>query len=413
MTTSEAGSRKEFPAHRFRVGPGMLVTAAFIGPGTVVTASKAGAERGCSLLWTVLFACLGTILLQSLAARVGIVSRKGLGESIRETFTGSRWLKPAIGLVIAAIGVGNAAYQTGNLTGAVSGIRLCTGGSQQAWLAAMVACSSVIVLIGNYRILHAILVGLVALLSCVFLWTAVLAFPSADRVVQGMLFPRFETTDLTLVLAMIGTTIVPYNLFLHASSAASTWSETKTPRAISQSDWDTAISVCLGGLVTASVLITASTAFFDTQTAWTSTDSIALQLTPSFGRASVFAFAMGLMAAGLTSSITAPLATAYAVCGCLGWATDPGGRVFRAIALGVIAIGGSFAFGLGKSPSAIIVFAQLANGMLLPIVAIFLLIVAGRNTNQATQLGWIRLLLTRIVVGIVALLGIWRIFSLI
>jgi NRAMP (natural resistance-associated macrophage protein)-like metal ion transporter len=387
-----------------------LVTAAFIGPGTVVTASKAGAERGCGLLWTIVFACFGTIVLQSLAARVGIANGNGLGESIRQNLEDSRWLRPAILLVIAAIGIGNAAYQTGNLTGAATGIRAIAGGSAESWILILIVCTCSLLLIGRYRALHASLVAMVVLLSLAFLCTAALSLPAASRIAIGLTVPRFSVQDLTLVLALIGTTVVPYNLFLHASSAASTWRGEPTRESILQSDWDTTISVALGGLVTASILITASTAFFDTGTSWTSASDIGQQLNPTLGSASATAFAVGLFAAGLTSSITAPLATAYAVCGCLGWSTDPSGRHFRAISLGIVACGGAIALATGKSPTATIVFAQLANGMLLPFIAVFLLMAVTRHADRPNLvLGKFRLRLAQLVVAAVALLGLWRI----
>ena len=400
------------PLRRVRLGPGLLVTAAFIGPGTVVTASKAGAEFGCELLWTIVFACVGTIVLQSLAARVGITGRAGLGEAIRRSFSGSRVLLPVVVLVIAAIGIGNAAYQTGNLTGAVTGITSVAGGSPAVWLAILVTTTCVILLIGRYRILHVLLVGIVVLLSVSFLCTAMFSLPSIDRVIQGALVPRVGEGSLTLVLGLIGTTIVPYNLFLHASAAASTWKDDNPRQAIVQSDWDTVLSVSLGGLVTASILVTASTAFFDTETPWTSIDQIADQLDPTLGRASGVAFAFGLFAAGLTSSITAPMATAYAVCGCLGWPATPANARFKAIALAVLAVGGCFAFAFGKSPSVAILFAQVANGLLLPVIAVFLLVVVQRNAPPgAARLGVIRLSLARLIVLGVASLGVWRIIS--
>ena len=103
------GGTDRISPRRFGFGPGLLVTAAFIGPGTVVTASKAGAQYGCQLLWTIVFASIGTIALQSLAARLGIITGNGLGESISITLSNYRFLRPAIALVIAAIGVGNGA----------------------------------------------------------------------------------------------------------------------------------------------------------------------------------------------------------------------------------------------------------------------------------------------------------------
>jgi NRAMP (natural resistance-associated macrophage protein)-like metal ion transporter len=410
MPNGDRDRRQDSGHVPFRIGPGLLVTAAFIGPGTVVTASKAGAERGCGLLWTIVFACVGTIVLQSLAARVGIASGNGLGESIRKTLQGSRWLRPAILLVIAAIGIGNAAYQTGNLTGAAAGIRVIAGGSAESWIVILVACTCSLLLIGRYRVLHASLVAMVVLLSLAFLCTAALSLPAATRIAIGIAIPRFGVEDLTLVLALIGTTIVPYNLFLHASSAASTWKGEPMRESIIQSDWDTTISVGLGGVVTASILITASSAFFDTQTPWTSAGDIGQQLKPTLGSASATAFAIGLFAAGLTSSITAPLATAYAVCGCLGWSTDASGRRFRAISLGIVVCGGAFALAMGKSPTATIIFAQLANGLLLPFIAVFLLMAATRAVDRPNlMLGKVRLRLAQLVLAGVVLLGLWRI----
>ena len=394
-----------------RLGPGLLVTAAFIGPGTVVTASKAGANRGCGLLWTILFACFGTIVLQSLAARVGILRGTGLGESIRERLKDSRWLGPAILLVVSAIGIGNAAYQTGNLTGAVAGINAIVGGSRIIWIVTLLICTSMIISLGQFRVLHGILVGLVTLLSVAFLFAAVVSLPSMDRIASGMLIPSFQTSDLTLVIALIGTTIVPYNLFLHCSGAASTWAEEPRGSAIAQSDRDTFFSISLGGLVTASIMVTSCTAFFDTNTAWTSTDDIARQLEPTLGASSSVAYAIGLFAAGLTSSITAPVATAYAVCGCLGWSTRPSDTRFRCIAIAVVVVGATAAIVFGKSPSATILFAQLANGILLPIAAVFLLLVSGYHQSTETKFGKVRMILAVLVVASVSALGIWRIIS--
>ncbi len=206
-----------------RLGPGLLITAAFIGPGTVVTASKAGAEFGCELLWAILFACVGTIVLQSFAARLGIVSGSGLGESIRRSFAKSPWLKPLCALVIIAIGVGNAAYQTGNLTGAATGISSVAGGSAKYWVAGLACITAAIVSVGSYRIVHRVLVALVVLLSASFLFSACFGLPSVTRIADGLLVPRVTTNSLSLVIGLIGTTIVPYNLFLHASGAATTW----------------------------------------------------------------------------------------------------------------------------------------------------------------------------------------------
>ena len=406
MTAGESSS--ETPRDRgYRIGPGMLVTAAFIGPGTVVTASKAGAQFGCGLLWTIVFAVFGTIVLQSLAAQVGITSRSGLSESVRRTLRDSPWLRPSVGLIIAAIGIGNTAYQTGNLTGAVAGITSVVGGDASWWIGGLVLVTCSMIWFARYRFLHFALVAMVCGLSLSFLIAASRSLPAGSEILDGLI-PRVDKASLSLVIALIGTTIVPYNLFLHASAAAKTYEHADQKRAFRHVDWDTALSVTLGGFVTSAILLTAASAFHDRGETWSSVDQISQQLAPALGNFGGHAFATGLFAAGLTSAITAPLATAYAVCGALGWRAEPATLRFRVIAISVIVLGGLTAIGFGKSPAQTIQFAQIANGLLLPLIACFLLALAVRGRGEFAVSSW-RIGCAALVVTAVSLLGLWKI----
>ena len=105
-------------------GPGFLVTAAFIGPGSIATASVAGANFGFVLLWALLFSLIATIVLQEMAARLGLVSGSGLSQALRSTFSSPIISRCAVVLVVSAIGVGNAAYEAGNISGAALGLDL-------------------------------------------------------------------------------------------------------------------------------------------------------------------------------------------------------------------------------------------------------------------------------------------------
>ena len=98
-----------------------MIAAAFIGPGTVTTASLAGASYGTTLLWAILFSIAATVILQEMTVRLGVIGRLGLGEAIRKKFTTS-WIRIIVSiLIIGAILIGNAAYEAGNITGAVLG----------------------------------------------------------------------------------------------------------------------------------------------------------------------------------------------------------------------------------------------------------------------------------------------------
>ena len=362
-----------------RFGPGLLVTAAFVGPGTITTATKAGAEFGFSLLWVLAFAVVATIVLQEMAARLGIVSRSGLGEALRSSFTHPIARGGAIALVVAAIALGNAAFQTGNLTGAAMGLAVLTGVSHSTWVVLVGVAAAGLLLSGTFRSIERVLIVLVGVMAGVFVVTAIMVRPDIAQLAKGMFRPSLPDGAYTTVIALIGTTIVPYNLFLHASAAAKKWSDSsRIERSLSESRVDTIVAVALGGLMTLAVVATAAT-FFVRGATVDSAAAMARQLEPLLGRWAPGFFAIGLGAAGVTSALTAPLAAAYATCGALGWECDLRSWRFRAVWLAVIVAGMAAALVWGESPVETIIFAQVANGLILPIVAVFLLVAVNRR----------------------------------
>ncbi len=379
--------------NRIRIGPGMLVTAAFIGPGTVVTASKAGALYGPSLLWAVVFACLTTIVFQETAARIGIVSGEGLGQAIKKLIQHPALQFAIAALIVVAILIGNAAYQTGNILGAATGIEIATqsdeAGSLQPWIVGAIGAFAIlIVYINKFSVLKFVLAGLVALLSILFFAASAMSAPSVAEIVSGLI-PSIPEGSLWLLIAVLGTTVVPYNLFLHASLAATLWSDCETEEekaaAISASRLDTIFSVTLGGLVTAAILLSGSTAFAEAREtgnaaeAFAGVKSIATQLRPVLGDPSAMLFGIGLFAAGLTSAITAPVAAAYAAAGCFGWPNKLSDWRLQATATAVVLAGVIAAIFMKGSPQQVIALAQVANGLLLPVLAIFLLVIANQK----------------------------------
>ncbi len=354
------------------------MAAAFIGPGTVTTASVAGARFGHALLWAIAFSIVATIVLQEMAARLGLVSRHGLGEALRTTFPNRLVRGFSIVLVLAAIGFGNAAFQAGNVTGAAIGLETLTNVSHRVWALVVGAAAFALLGLGAYRWIERILMALVGIMSIVFLATAVIVRPDLGAVFTGMFVPSIPPGSLVTILALIGTTVVPYNLFLHASAVREKWSgHVATDETLADVRVDTVVAIGLGGLVTLAIVVTAATFFVQ----GSSIDSVAMmaeQLEPLLGPAAKYFFATGLLAAGLTSAITAPLAAAYATAGALGWGRSLKDPRFRAVWAVILLTGVALAM-LGRSPIAAILFAQAANGILLPVVAVFLLIVMNRS----------------------------------
>ena len=363
---------------RDRFGPGLLVTAAFIGPGTVATASVIGASYGFALTWALAFSVVATIILQEMSARLGLVTGAGLGESLRSTFSGRIARPIVVVLVIAAIGIGNAAFQAGNIMGGAVGLELLTPVSHKWWALVVGLAAALILAFGGYRRIEFLLVGLVGVMSVVFVLTAIMTRPDIRVVLDGIFKPRLPSGSLTSVLALIGTTVVPYNLFLHASAAAEKWGGAGSARQyIRHARIDTIVSVSIGGIITLAIMSTAAMLPAGGK-GITNAAAMAEQLEPLLGASAKWFFALGLFAAGLTSAVTAPLAAAYATAGMLGWEADMRSPRLRAVWATVIAIGMACAV-IGESPVKSIIFAQAANGILLPIVAVFLLIAVNRK----------------------------------
>ena len=387
------------------IGPGAIVAAAFIGPGTVTTCTLAGVNYKYTLLWALLFSTIATIILQEMSARIGIVANKGLGSTIRETFEENPTAKiVVIALVIAALGIGNSAFQSGNISGASMGLQVILGGSKQVWVVLIALIAGFLLWTSSYKLIEKVLVGIVIMMSIVFVATAVVISPNWGEVFRGIFVPTIPPGALIVTLGLIGTTVVPYNLYLHSSAAAERWGSYNDKReAISESKLDAMLSIGLGGIISMAIIITSSS-MFGTGVQIKSAADMARQLEPLLGPWAKWFFAIGLFGAGISSAITAPMAAAYAITGVLGLKSDLKDRYFRIIWLLVLLIGATVAF-LGANPVQVIVFAQAVNGVLLPISAILLLVVINNqkimkefaNTTVSNILGYFVVVVTVIL----------------
>ena len=358
------------------VGPAFLVTAAFIGPGTIITASMAGANYGLSLVWALLFAMVATLILQEMAARLGIVSQQGLGENIRQTIKQPVIKTMVVLLVVSAIVVGNGAYQSGNISGATLGLisvaeqlNLHVSSSSIIFPMIIGLLAFLLLITGSYKVIERALVLLVGLMSLAFIVTFFLSEPQWYQLLSSFVAFELPTGATLTVIALIGTTVVPYNLFLHASTASKKWHSVND---IATARKDLLVSIPLGALISVAVLSTAASAFFGQQISLQSAADIAPALEPLFGNSASIFLGLCLFAAGISSAITAPLAAAFALSGILNLDKNLNGFGFRLTWMIILAIGVTVSCA-GFKPVAVIWFAQVANGILLPLISIFLL----------------------------------------
>jgi len=384
----------------FGLGPGLIVAAAFVGPGTVTTAARAGADFGFGLVWVVLLSVVGVIILQEMAGRLGTLTGRGLGEILRRQ-SRSRWGFVTLAvLVIVAIGAGNAAYQTGNLMGAAVGLASLLGVPIPALVLGCGTAAFVLLFRGSYWLLERVLMGAVAVMGLGFVAAAVMALLQRGVTVADFR-PVWPSADYRTLLALIGTTMVPYNLFLHASAASERWGKVRPrSRGLVLSRLDSSVGIALGGVVTLAILMTTALTMSGNPLTKASDAVQGLEsvLGPLGARVT---FSLGLAAAGLSSAITAPLAAAYAISGLMGWSTDKTSGTFRAIWMSVLLTGLVFAVWFGSSPTETIIAAQAANALVLPVIAVVLWMACNDRSLGQYANGWWRNLLAATVILVI------------
>ena len=395
-----------------RFGPGMLVAAAFIGPGTVTTASIAGANFGFVLMWALLLSIIVTFVLQEMSSRLGIVSGLGLSEALRSSIN-NHFLKAFLMiLIVSALGIGNAAFEVGNITGAAIGLSQISSLSISS--SVLIVGILVLILLGTriFKMLEQILTVLVVIMSLLFLLTMITIEIDYSKLLRGLFIPTVTASSLLTIMALIGTTVVPYNLFLHADASKRKWKDQEVTQALNNSRVDTAISIGLGGLITLAIMSTSAVAFFGSSME-ISSENLARQLEPILGSYSSYIFNFGLFVAGITSAVTAPLAASIAVTEALGWKNDPSSFRFKLVWIIILLIGLLFAY-FGTKPLQAILFAQATNALLLPFLALFLFYLVNNSRLMGSHKNTITInIIALIIIMAVVLLSSYKIFLLI
>lgn len=393
---------------KFSFGPGFLVTAAFIGPGTVTSCSLAGANFGYSLLYALVFATVTTLILQEMTGRLSLGSGYDLGQALRE-FPQNALTKLIFAvLTLSAITFGCAAYEAGNITGGSIGLEIVTSIPQRIWVIVISVLAILILGRRQYRLVEKTLIALVFLMSLSFLTTFVIIRPDISSILKGLI-PSLPDKSLIYVLALVGTTVVPYNLFLHSSAVKKKWQVQSQLKDVKK---DLLVSIILGGIISSAIVVTSAVAFFEQGFSVDEGVQLAQQLKPLFGSGAQLLFGLGFFAAGLSSAITAPYAAAFAASGVLGWEKGSESKKFQIVWLAVILIGSGVSL-FGFKPLSVIIFAQVANGLILPVASVFLLIVLN-NKQKMGELAnnWKQNVLGIFIILVVSFLGIWNIIKI-
>lgn len=358
----------------FKPGPAIIITAAFIGPGSLTVCAVAGVEFGYELLWAVILSCIITIFFQDTVANLSFKYNKGLVELFNNKLNNSVLKIFFMGLVLISIVFGNAAYETGNISGAYIGLKNIielfkynVDNYTSLSLYLIVGFITLFfVLKENNRLIKNILGIAVLLMSISFMFSAFLTKPPLLELLDGFFVPRWRPDRWATIIAVLGTTIVPYNLFLHAALVKNERDKLE-PSFLRR---DTMISVCFGGLISSSIVIAAAGTNIDQIS---SINDMGKSLQILYGSNSQIFISLGLFAAGMSSAITAPLAAGYVVEE--SFIKYPKSKLLKKAAIFIVIITGLIFSFSGYNPIKLIKVAQITNGLLLPGITLFICLI--------------------------------------
>ncbi|MFM2327213.1 MAG: hypothetical protein RIR31_1415 [Bacteroidota bacterium] len=304
-TKKKIGWRKIFSF----LGPAYLVSVGYMDPGNWATDLAGGSKFGYSLVWVLLMSNLMALLLQGLSARLGIVRRRDLAQANRETYP--KLVNYALWF-LAEIAI--AACDLAEVLGMAIGLQLLTG-LPLIWGVSITVLDTFLLLYlqkMGMRKMEAFIIALVAIVAICFLIEIILAKPGIIEVSKGFIPSLQNNEALYIAIGIIGATVMPHNLYLH-SALVQTRKIDRTNEGIKQAlkfnRIDTTIALNIAFLVNAAILILAATVFFKTGNSGVAEIKEAHRLLPGFlGNAAPILFAVALIAAGQSSTITGTLA---------------------------------------------------------------------------------------------------------
>lgn len=390
------------------LGPGFLIVGSFIGPGTVTSSTKAGAEYGLTLFWCIIFSVIAVIVMQGMAARLGIVTQMGLAENLVKDFEDRPALRNLLcGLVAVAITIGGFAYMSGDLTGTAIGISALTGISTRIIAPVWGLCILLLLSFAGdaVKYLEKLLGICVVIMAIVFVVTMVCVKPDMGALLAGSI-PSVPKGGLMTCLSLIGTTVVPYNFFLHAASAKRTWHSTDE---LPLCRFGTNVPMIIGGIVTGAIMITAATVMYGMPVR--NAMDMAIQLEPTLGDYARPFMAIGLVAAGVSSAVCTPMGVSYVLAGLFGWKTNRSDKRYT-ITNFLVLVTGIVIAGYGFNPVALIMAAQGVNGIVLPVVGVTIYLTSRRKVMGEFANGTLNTLLGTAIFVISLILGISSVISL-
>jgi NRAMP (natural resistance-associated macrophage protein)-like metal ion transporter len=352
------------------IGPGIITAAVDNDPGGITTYSIAGSHYGFLLLWTIIPIIIALVLIQEMAARMGIVTGKGLADLIRENF-GLR-VTFYVMLLLIIVNVGNVLSEFAGIAaaGEIFGITryiivpICAIG---IWF---------LVVYGSYKVVERVFL-IASIFYFAYVISGIMAHPPWATLLTQIITPHvvWKSDYFIIIMGLIGTTIAPWMMFYLQSSIVEKGSKISE---LKYSKIDVVSGSIVTGIVAFFIIVSCAITLYANNIPVNTAEEAARALLPLAGTYAALLFAFGLFNAGVFSAAILPLSTAYSVCEGLGWESGVNKKFkeapqFYALITFLIVVGAGIILLPNMPLIKIMLISQVLNGILLPIILVYML----------------------------------------
>lgn len=407
----EAEPTGKFPFRTFLsfLGPGFLVTVGFIDPGNWATNIEGGSKFGYKLLWVITLSTIMLIVIQHMAAKLGIATGKSLAVNIRERFSA-----PVAMMLGTTIALACVATDVAELLGGAIGFNLLLG--MPVWVGALLTVILEVFLIVSqrYHRLELIIIGFLGIIGICYLAEILIVKPEWTGLLPSLVIPDVDRSSIYIAMAILGAVVMPHNIFLHSNVIHSRkWGITDSEKKalLRYERADTLSAMVMGWLVNSAMIIVAAAVFATNNIAVTSIEQASATLKPLAGQFAGLLFAIALVFAGVGSSVTSSMAEVNVITGFLGKPEDPRTLLYR-ISVFITAIPSFLIIILSADTYKILIFSQVVLSIQLPFTLIPLLILCrDKKRMRGLRSGWLEFAAALVISAVVIVLNLYLLYS--
>ncbi len=391
------------------LGPGFLVTVGFIDPGNWATNIEGGSKFGYDLLWVITLSTIMLIVIQHMAAKLGIATGKSLAVNIRERFAPPVSAFLGLTIVLACV-----ATDAAELLGGAIGFNLLFG--MPLWLGALftVLIEVFLIVSQRYHRIEVIIVGFLGIIGSCYIAEVLIVKPDWALLAPSLVVPRVDRGSIYVAMAILGAVVMPHNIFLHSNVIHSRkWgiSEDEKKTLLRYEKVDTFFAMLLGWVINAAMIVVAAAVFSRNHTMVDSIEQASATLKPLAGPLAGLLFAVALVFAGVGSSVTSSMAEVNVITGFLGKPEDSRTRLYR-ISVFITAIPSFMVILFTLNTFRILIFSQVVLSIQLPFTLIPLLILCrDREVMGGLKSGKLEFSAALIISAVVVILNAYLLYS--